>query len=71
VAMGFSLFHHPMDNLPYKVTLADGTTSERTRENMPYEPVDMLAAHIFKIGPEGQVHEIEAVGVAAALGTDT
>ena len=32
---------------------------------MPYKPFDMPAAHIFKIGPEATVHEIEAVGVVA------
>ncbi len=40
----------------------DGSTSERNAENMKYKPFDMPAAHIFKIGPEGQIHEIEAVG---------
>ena len=32
---------------------------------MKYKPFDMPAAHIFKIGPEGQIHEIEAVGYVA------
>lgn len=69
----FSLAHfrHPMDNLPYKVTLADGSTAERNRQNMPYEPFDMPAAHIFKIGPDGRVHEIESVGVIAPYNSPT
>ncbi len=71
LAMGLSHFRHPMDNLPYKVTLADGSTAERNRQNMPYEPFDMPAAHIFKIGPEGRVHEIEAVGVVAPHNSPT
>ena len=65
LVFGLAHFRHPMDNLPYKVTLADGSTAERNRQNMPYEPFDMPAAHIFKIGSDGQVHEIEAVGAVA------
>lgn len=71
LTMGFSQFRHPMSNLPYNVTLSDGTTSERNAENMPYEPFDMLAAHIFKVGPDSKVHEIEAVGVNAPLNSPT
>jgi hypothetical protein len=71
LVFGLSHFRHPMDNLPYKVTLADGSTAERNRQNMPYEPFDMPAAHIFKIGPDGQVHEIEAVGVVAPHNSPT
>jgi hypothetical protein len=65
LAMGISHFRHPFTNLPYKVKHLDGSTSERNAQNMPYKPFDMPAAHIFKIGPEGTVHEIEAVGVMA------
>ncbi len=71
LVMGLSHFRQPMDNLPYKVTLADGSTAERNRQNMPYAPFDMPAAHIFKIGPDGRVHEIEAVGVAAPYNSPT
>ena len=66
LAMGLSQFRHPFTNLPYKVKHIDGSTSERNAQNMPYKPFDMPAAHIFKIGPEGQVHEIEAVGFTTA-----
>jgi hypothetical protein len=65
LAMGISHFRHPFTNLPYKVKHIDGSTSERNAQNMPYKPFDMPAAHIFKIGPEGTVHEIEAVGFTA------
>jgi len=71
LVMGLSHFRHPMDNLPYKVTLADGSTAERNRRNMDFEPFDMPAAHIFKIGPDGRVHEIEAVGVVAPPNSPT
>jgi len=63
LVMGFSQFRHPFTNLPYQVRHIDGTTSERNAENMKYAPFDMPAAHIFKIGADGQMHEIEAVGV--------
>ena len=71
LAMGFSHFRHPFDNLPYEVTLSDGTKAERNAENMAYDPFDMPAAHIFKIGPEGQIHEIEAIGFVAPLNSAT
>ena len=71
LAMGFSQFRHPFTNLPYPVKHIDGTTSERNAQNMAYKPFDMPAAHIFKIGPEGQMHEIEAVGVTIAYNSPT
>jgi hypothetical protein len=71
LAMGLSHFRHPFTNLPYKVKHIDGSTSERNAQNMPYKPFDMPAAHIFKIGPEGTVHEIEAVGFTAPYNSPT
>jgi hypothetical protein len=71
LVFGLSHFRHPMDNLPYKVTLADGSTAERNRQSMPYRPFDMPAAHIFKIGPDGRVHEIESVGAIAPYNSPT
>lgn len=71
LAMGFAQFRHSLKNLPYKVTLADGSTTERRRAELQFKPFDMPAAHIFKIGPGGQIHEIEAVGVSVPYGTPT
>ncbi|HWJ70476.1 MAG TPA: hypothetical protein VNS79_10565 [Sphingobium sp.] len=71
LSMGLSHFRHPMDNLPYKVIHVDGSTSERNKTNMPYEPFDMPAAHIFKIDSEGAVHEIEALGFKAPYNSPT
>jgi len=71
LSMGFSHFRHPFTNLPYQVTHTDGSTSERNKENMPYNPFDMPAAHIFKIGADGLVHEIEAVGFVAPYNSPT
>jgi len=63
LGMGFSHLRHPMNNLPYKIVHVDGSTSERNKANMPFAPFDMPAAHIFKIGADGLVHEIEAAGI--------
>ncbi len=71
LSMGFSHFRHPFTNLPYQVTHTDGSTSERNKENMPFNPFDMPAAHIFKIGADGLVHEIEAVGFVAPYNSFT
>jgi len=71
LAMGLSHFHHPMTNLPYQVIHSDGSTSERNKQNMPFEPFDMPAAHIFKISSDGAVHEIEAAGFKAPYNSPT
>jgi hypothetical protein len=71
LSMGFSHFRHPMTNLPYEVVHTDGSTSERNKENFRFDPFDMPAAHIFKIGADGLVHEIEAVGFVAPLNSPT
>jgi hypothetical protein len=71
LVMGLSHFRHPMDNLPYTVTNRDGSTSERNSGNMPFAPFDLPAAHIFKIGADGQVHEIEAMGFTAPYNSPT
>lgn len=71
LSMGFSHFRHPMDNLPYQVVHTDGSTSERNKENFNFDPFDMPAAHIFKIGADGLVHEIEAVGFVAPYNSQT
>ena len=71
LVMGLSHFRHPMDNLPYEVTNLDGSTSERNSANMNFAPFDLPAAHIFKIGADGQVHEIEAMGFTAVYNSPT
>ncbi len=65
LAMGLSHFHHAMDNLPYPVTLKDGTKGMRDNDSIGRGPFDLPAAHIFKIGADGKVHEIEAMGFIA------
>ncbi len=71
LVMGLSHFRHPMDNLPYKVKAMDGSTIERNKKNMAFAPFDLPAAHIFKIGADGQVHEIEAMGFTAPYNSPT
>jgi hypothetical protein len=71
LVMGLSHFRHPMTNLPYDVKALDGSVAERNRENMPFAPFDLPAAHVFKIGADGQIHEIEAMGFTAPYNTPT
>ena len=71
LVMGLSHFRHPMDNLPYKVKAMDGTLIERNKDNLNFAPFDLPAAHIFKIGPDGLVHEIEAMGFTAPYNSPT
>jgi hypothetical protein len=71
LAMGFSHFRHPFTNLPYDVIHTDGSKSQRNKDNMPFDPFDMPAAHIFKVGADGLVHEIEAMGFLAPYNSPT
>ena len=68
LVMGLSHFHHPMDFPPYEVTAEDGTKIMYTRDKqMKFKPFDLPAAHVFKVGADGKVHEIEAMGFMAPL----
>ncbi len=71
LVMGLSHFRHPMDNLPYQVKAMDGTLIERTKEDLNFAPFDLPAAHIYKIGPDGLMHEIEAMGFTAPYNSPT
>jgi len=71
LVMGLSHFRHPMTNLPYDVTHTDGSKSQRNKENMPFNPFVLPAAHIVKIGADGLVHEIEAMGFTAPYNSPT
>ena len=68
--MGLSQFHHPMDFTSYPVKAADGTIVQTKRDEGMFKnlkPFDLPAAHIFKVGADGKVHEIEAMGFLAPL----
>ena len=70
LVMGLSQFHHPMDFTSYPVKAADGTTTQTKRDEGMFKnlkPFDLPAAHIFKVGADGKVHEIEAMGFTAPL----
>jgi hypothetical protein len=72
LAMGFSQFHHAMDNMPYEITLKDGSKGMRTKDSIGESgPFDLPAAHIFKVGADGLVHEIEAMGFVAPYNAPT
>jgi hypothetical protein len=62
LAMGFSILRHPMDFAPYPVKSLDGTVTLFAKERFNYKPFDNLAAHVWKVGADGKVHEIEAMG---------
>jgi hypothetical protein len=66
LVMGLSIFRHPMDNIPYEIILGDGS---RTMHAPAFDPFDLPAAHIWKIGPDRQIHEIEAMGFIAPYGS--
>jgi hypothetical protein len=62
LVMGLSHFRHSMDFTPYPVKALDGSTIMYDKKRFPFTPFDLPAAHIFKVGADGKVHEIEAMG---------
>jgi hypothetical protein len=68
LVMGLSHFRHPMKTGPYEVINTNGT---KTMFEMKFAPFDLPAAHIFKIGADGKVHEIEAMGFMAPYNAPT
>lgn len=68
LVMGFSRLNHSMTNLPFKVTLSDGRMIEVDRQALPFPPFNLAAAHIFKVGPDGTITAIEALGVMVPFG---
>ena len=71
LVMGLSHFRHPMDFEPYEVTALDGSTILYDTARLPFDPFDLPAAHVFKVGADGKVHEIEAMGFRAELNSPT
>jgi hypothetical protein len=74
LVMGLSHFRHPMDFEPYPVTALDGTVTMRPNNEGFFAdlgPFDLPAAHIFKIGADGLVHEIEAMGFISDYNSPT
>ena len=74
LVMGLSHFRHPMDFGSYEVTAIDGTKITRTDDTGMFAdlgPFDLPAAHIFKVGADGKVHEIEAMGFTTDYNVQT
>lgn len=71
LVMGLSHFRHPMDFQPYEVTALDGSKLIYGKDRFPFEAFDLPAAHIFKIGADGLVHEIEAMGFMTTFQSQT
>jgi hypothetical protein len=67
LVMGLSQFHHPMDFQPYPVKALDGSVTMYDNKRFNFKPFDLPAAHIFKVGADGRVHEIEAMGFMVPL----
>jgi hypothetical protein len=64
LVMGLSQFRHRMDNVPYPVRLADGSTMMFAPELAPF---DMPAAHVWKVGADRRIHAIEAMDFRAPV----
>ena len=60
-----SMFRHPMNVKVLTILNPDGTRGERDMTKQ--RQFDMAAMHIFKVGPDRKVHEIEATGVVLPL----
>jgi len=70
LVMGLSHFRHSMDTGPYEVINTDGST-QMYEVNFGLGPFDLPAAHVYKIGADGLVHEIEAMGFIAPYNAPT
>lgn len=67
LAMGFSHFRQSMARGPHLMIAADGTELMWDERREPY---DLPAAHIFKI-TDGQIHEVEALGIFVPYASKT
>ena len=65
LVFGLSQFRHPMNVKVLTLLMPDGTRG--TRDMTTQRTFDMAAAHVFKIGPDHKVHEIEATGIILPL----
>lgn len=67
LAMGLSHFRQSMTRGPQRMIAADGSQVMWEEKRDPY---DLPAAHIFKI-MDGQIHEVEAIGIFVPYGSQT
>jgi hypothetical protein len=68
LVMGLSHFRHSFEN---KQTPIYGVEGIESRDVSMFNPFDMPAMHIFKVGADGLIHEIEAVGLIAPYQSST
>lgn len=66
LVFGLSQFRHPMKEKVVKIEGVPGVD----HVDMPFEPFDLPAAHIYKI-TGGRIHEIEALGFVAPYNSKT
>jgi hypothetical protein len=67
LVFGLSHFRHAMTQNTFPITGVEGVTSREVN----FEPFDLPAAHVFKIGADGLMHEIEAMGFMLPYGSKT
>ena len=67
LALGFSHFHHPMEQKVFKIT---GNPNREVSDMTNQRSFDMPALHIYKIWG-GHIHEIEAIGIVVGLNSPT
>jgi len=67
LVMGLSHFRQSMAYGPHPLTAADGSVVMWDERREPY---DLPAAHILKI-TDGQIHEVEAIGIFVEFDADT
>jgi hypothetical protein len=67
LAMGLSHFRQSMSRGPHRMIAANGSEVMWDEQREPY---DLPAAHIFRI-TDGQIHEVEAVGIFIPFGSPT
>jgi hypothetical protein len=67
LAMGLSHFRQSMSRGPHPMIAADGSELMWDEQREPY---DLPAAHIFRIA-DGEIHEVEAIGIFLPYGSDT
>lgn len=58
LVFGLSHFRHAMEQNTFPLSGVEGVTSRE----VDFEPFDLPAAHVFKVGADGLIHEIEAMG---------
>jgi hypothetical protein len=58
LVFGLSHFRHAMQQNTFPITGVEGVTSREINN----QPFDLPAAHVFKVGADGLIHEIEAMG---------